>query len=126
MHFSYFVLASTILAAHLALADRGTNQHNTPQVCNNEPDSDPTTPGSKRRSLIERRVSNKRDTLSSTRAKRGGSISFDANCDAAPGSNSKYNANNGFPTRKSVILQAWEDARTLASQSQNADGSSKA
>ncbi len=50
-------------------------------------------------------------------AKRNGLVTYDANCDAAPPSNSGYKPKNGFPTKKSVVQQAYQDAVQLATTS---------
>ncbi len=49
-------------------------------------------------------------------AKRDGLVTYDANCDAAPPSNSGYKPKN-FPTKKSVVEQAYKDAVELATKS---------
>ncbi len=50
-------------------------------------------------------------------SKRAGLVTYDANCDVAPPSNSGYKSKNGFPTKKSVVEQAYKDAVKLASES---------
>lgn len=55
--------------------------------------------------------------------KRHGTVSFDANCDEPPPKKSKYEIKD-FPTKRSVLEQAYDNARTLADGSQDIDANS--
>ena len=46
-------------------------------------------------------------------------VTYDANCDKAPPANSGYKPGNGFPTMKSVLEKAYQDALTLANTAAN-------
>lgn len=57
--------------------------------------------------------------------RRQGQVSYADSCNAAPPPGSAYNADNGFPTMKSVLEQAYTDAVTLANQAQNVASDNK-
>lgn len=61
-----------------------------------------------RNSLLERQLS-----------KRSGVVTYDANCDNAPPAGSGYTPNNGFPSMKTVLQKAYQDAVTLADAAAN-------
>ena len=50
-------------------------------------------------------------------AKRSGSVTYDTNCNYAPPENSGFKLKNGFPTKKSVLQKAYQDAVQLATKS---------
>lgn len=50
-------------------------------------------------------------------AKRSGLDTYDTNCDAAPPKNSGFKPKDGFPTKKSVLEKAYQDAVQLATTS---------
>ena len=107
----------------LVVADRTSNAHNTPTVCNTEPVATGTA-------VTQKRVRRGRDghtqaeTLSNNLwgrdlSKRSGVVTYDANCNNAPPANSGYQPSNGFPTMQSVLQQAYADAVTLADAAAN-------
>ena len=49
--------------------------------------------------------------------KRSGVVTYDASCDAAPPKNSGYKKDDGFPTKKSIVQKAYQDALQLATKS---------
>ena len=58
--------------------------------------------------------------------KRSGTVSYDDNCNDPPPKGSGYTADNGFPTKKSVIEKAYADAVTLATGAADIAEDSKA
>jgi hypothetical protein len=113
----------------LTLADRSTNAHNTPTICNNEPDATGTAIAQRRiRRSQDRAVSV--DTFSPSFSekdllKRSGVVSYDGNCNNAPPTGSGYGPPD-FPTMKSVLQQAYTDAVTLAGEGASIDVNSPA
>ena len=57
--------------------------------------------------------------------KRAGQVTYADNCNDAPPKRSGYSDKNGFPTKKSVLQQAYNDAVTLAKASENAASDNK-
>ena len=127
-HFSILFLGLGCFVPGL-LADRSSNAHNTPTVCNTEPETTQTSPPSRRhlRHMARRQVESS-DTSIMERGvyRRSGVVSYDSNCDSAPPAKSTYGPKTGFDSMKSVLQQAYTDASTLASQAANVDKNSPA
>ena len=126
----FLIILGLVSLPSTVLAGRSRNVHNTPIVCNNEPDQSLTVVESRRR-LRRQAERNNEPILDSPLykrdlSKRSGAVAYDANCDDAPPSNSRYKPDNGFPTMKSVLQAAYADAVKLAETASNIDSRSPA
>ena len=114
----------------LVVADRTSNAHNTPTVCNTEPVATGTAVAQKRvrrgrdGNTHAETVSN--DLWQRDLSRRSGVVTYDANCNNAPPANSGYQPTNGFPTMQSVLQQAYADTVTLADAAANIEANSLA
>ena len=92
----------------------------------------PTPPPNKKRDLggkaagaVRRNTAAARRSNTSRLSKRNGQITFSDSCNKAPPEKSSYNAKTGFPSMRSVLEQAYADARALAASGQNVDVANK-
>lgn len=107
----------------LVVAGRTSNAHISPMVYNTEPDA---IDFSRAQTKLRRGRDGhayaqllRNSLLGRPLSKRSGVVTYDANCDKAPPANSGYKPGNGFPTMKSVLEKAYQDALTLANTAAN-------
>jgi hypothetical protein len=111
----------------MAMAGRGNSTNTEPTECNFVPDD----PVNGTFSGVIREVDRRRpiavpvsDTSAKRRqisrlSRRGGTVTYDDTCNAAPPQGSTWGERNGFPTMRSVLEASYADAVRLATTAQN-------
>ncbi len=131
MYLQLYSLVALSLGYHISLAlaggeGRGKNPHKIPAICNTTPDILGVASTGNPKSGVVGRSESSAAILATGRklSRRAGVIQYDASCNAGLPTQSRYGT--GFPTRKSVVVQAYNDAVELANQASVIRQTSKA